>query len=132
MDDRNNTRNHVISFFSFVIIVISFFFLVRSGDYKNFIIFILAAFSFTLGYFIKKRHVGFESENPLTEEITSEEMEQRAKGFDLGVRTQEIPDIKKIPQEFLDEQKRYEKLVLPENKEENKWNKKDSKIIILN
>lgn len=124
MADRNNARNHVISIFSFVIIVISFFFLVRSGDYKNFIIFILAAFSFVLGYFVKKRHESFEKINQTTEEtegITSEEMHQRAVGFDLGVKIQEVQKIEKIPQEFLDENKRSEKLSFPENPEQNKW-----------
>ena len=97
MANTKNTVNHIVSLISFLIVLISFFFLIKSGEYRNFIIFALAASSFLLGYFIRRRHddIGGEDSGGEDEEI------------------KEVPVplvVKKVPQEFLDEQERYEKL----------------------
>lgn len=92
----SNKVNYLISFVSFVIISISFFLLIKGGDYKNYIIFILAAFSFILGYFIRKRNDSFPDED-IPENV---------------LKKQEILSIDqtKVPQEFLIEQERFKKL----------------------
>lgn len=102
---NKNTAKNVIAFVSFVIVVISFFFLIKSGDYKNFIIFLLVAFSFSLGYFMRRgNNILKDSYEPPKEqkEIT------------------EVLSDKKMPQEFIDEQERYKKLSLQNKPEEVK------------
>lgn len=96
----SNKINYIISFVAFVIIFISFFFLVESGDYKNFVIFALAASSFFFGYFIKRKDDDVNKES-----LAGQQENKKEKGEDL-----EIPSSKKIPQEFIDEQERYKKL----------------------
>ena len=91
MVNSRSILNYVMSFIFFLIVFVSFFLLIKSGVYRNFIVFVLAASSFLLGYFIRRRNDNVEEINPKSKDA-------------------EIPATKKIPQEFLDEQKRYEKL----------------------
>lgn len=100
---QKNTLNYIISFLAFLVIVISFFFLIKGGDYKNFIVFALASSSFFLGYFIRRRNDNLEKDNLETKKEEKNEIPL-------------LQESKKIPQEFIDEQERFKKL-FSENKE---------------
>ena len=104
--NTKNTLSYIISFFFFIIMFISFFLLIKNGGYENYTIFVLVASSFLFGYSIRKRNDNIEEEN-----LGEDEEEKKEAAILLG--------IKKVPQEFLDEQERYKKLSL-ENKGEEK------------